>query len=174
MQFLADNGIKQKSYDVKDKHHLEKILDYLIEYSDKGHTFLLHIVSHGDSKGLYTNEFKEFIKWDKLSEYFLIINKNMNNQLIINMTSCFGINVLNCVDLLSTKNPFFGIIGYDGVLGSDIAQNFNQRFYKNMSDNPDIPKALDNAKKKIDDDNFYCCTIIDFKAKVNKILNKLS
>ncbi len=95
----------------------------------------------------------------------------MSGNLIINMTSCFGINGIKSVDVNKSDSPFFGLIGYEEKLLPARAKLINSHFYQNMIDGFDIPTSVNNVKAELNDSKIYCITSIGYKKITKRIIN---
>ncbi|MBK7867235.1 MAG: hypothetical protein IPJ75_09730 [Ignavibacteriales bacterium] len=110
--FLAVNGIEQMSSLCDDKNMFDKSLKYFEALAQNGKKFCLHIICHGNKNGIAINKsLKEMIKWEEFREKLQTINNLMEQKLIVNMTSCYGLHGIKIVDENSAINPFFGLIG---------------------------------------------------------------
>ena len=171
MQYLADNGIQQTTSICRNEKLLIATLQYLVRLAASGIKFCLHIISHGDTNGLYIKSTEQEIPWIKFRNFLKNINNAMGKTLMLNMTSCLGLHGIKIVDKNSIIHPFFGLIGYSDDLEVNRAKEINKLFYQKMVDNKPVNIAVQEIKKELTDDKLYCISAIGYKA-IKNTLNK--
>lgn len=169
--FFITKEVNQYLCHCKNKAEILNAFDVLNEFSQEDKTFCLHIVSHGNVKGFGLNSTTDFIAWSEFEQNLTKMNKNMSGNLIVNMTSCFGINGIKSVDVSKSDSPFFGLIGYKKGLKPSRAKEINCKFYQNMIDGFDIPTSVNNVKNVLNDNDIYCITSSGYKKITKRIIN---
>ncbi|MBX0335550.1 hypothetical protein K3G39_20150 [Pontibacter sp. HSC-14F20] len=138
IKFLAKEGIKQMLFNCDDKKSVNQSLSNIQKVAESGLKFCLHFVSHGNEKGIWIKNSNETISWEEFRESLYHINRLLSNTLIINMTSCFGLNAIKIVNDSNNENPFFGLIGSNRVLWTNEAYYANRQFYTKLLAGKDI------------------------------------
>jgi len=102
---------------------------------------ILHFSSHGNEEGIELTNSK-FLKWHKLRELLLPINKAFNGGLIICMSSCSGFSGCKMAMSSDTGLPFYGLIGPNSdATWSETAVAF-VTFYHLFSKGSAVPQAV--------------------------------
>lgn len=171
MQYLADKGVKQTTSICKNKNILNKTFEFLIRLASNGSKFIIHIISHGNIQGLGFKETGEFITWEEFRNHLYNINNKMSDQLMVNMTSCFGIHGIKIVNECSPSYPFFGLIGYESELNVVKAKNINVEFYKNLLLGLSIPDSIEKLKSDLSDNGLYYISTQGYK-KIRNVINQ--
>lgn len=151
------------------KRELLDAISQLTIESQKGKRFMLHFVGHGNSDCIGFKHTGELIPWSEIEEPLKNLNLATNGTVVLNMTTCKGLNVIKAVDHLKGEFPFFGIIGYSDDLYSDDAIAANRIFYLSMANGLQIQEAVEKMKKDTGDDKFHCITAQGYAAIKNKI-----
>lgn len=138
MIFLAGQGIEQLQAKCQNRNMVVDAFSYMEKIAQSGLKFCLQIVSHGTEKGLWIEETNDDIFWDELSAKFESLNSKLDNSLIVNMSTCKGLNGIRIVDENADKLPFFGLIGCNRDLYIDEAMKTNELFYTKMLEEKDI------------------------------------
>jgi len=86
----------------------------LQEYLEKANALppILHISSHGSIEGIQLTS-GEVLEWYKLRDLIMPINKALNGNLILCMSSCKGFNACRMA-MAEGDIPFLGIIAHPG------------------------------------------------------------
>jgi hypothetical protein len=166
---LTGEKFSTKIINLTNKKELLDALQNLTTEAKSGKRFMLHFVGHGNENCIGFKHTMELISWSELEEPLRILHTATDHTLILNMTTCKGLNVIKAVDHLKEELPFFGIIGYTGDLGFDLVIVANKIFYLSMADGNPIQRVIEEVKKKTSDDNFHCITAQGFAAIKNKI-----
>jgi len=166
--FLDKKGINKFRCSCNSKIAVKEAFDYLLKEADKGIKFLLQIVSHGTENGLFIEDTNDDILWCELCAQLQKLNNKMSNTLIVNMTSCRGLNGAKIVDISETNYPFFGLIGCARDLYVWEGKIVNELFYEGLIDNQKIneliPQIQQELKKQGTTDNVvYCITSEGYK-----------
>jgi hypothetical protein len=126
------------------------------ERAKEGEKFLFHFVGHGNSDGIGFKHTQELVEWKELSSDLSKINLASGNTLVLNLTSCFGLNGIKTVNPFHEDTPFFGLIGFTETLNSKIAKQANEIFYREFFKGISINEILKILKKETSNDNFHC------------------
>jgi len=167
IHFLTENGIEQLLSLCNDKNMLLQSLEYFEKLAGNGKKFCLHIICHGNSEGIGLKATNERIKWKEFREKLSIINKLMNQSLIVNMTSCFGLHGIKIVDEHSTDYPFFGLIGPSQKIGVKRADRINKLFYSKQLEGKQVQEIVKEINKEIGTEQIYCISSEGYKAIKN-------
>jgi hypothetical protein len=151
MKFLADNGIKQLQSQCNNKAMVLASLDYMKKLADTGVKFCLQIVSHGTEEGLWIEGTQEDIYWADLRTQLYELNQKLSNTLIINMTTCRGLNGVKIVDELKNAFPFFGLIGCSRDLEVGEGKMANEMFYSKLLEGKDIAVIIPEIQQEFKD-----------------------
>lgn len=164
MQLLAGKGIKSQTVRCRSRESLLVTFQYLVGCAASNVKFCLHLVSHGDDTGLWMRTTAEEVIWSELRQYFAEINKSMDDQLTVNMTSCFGLHGAKVVDENSPSLPFFGLIGYSDLLEVPRCKQINSLFYSKLIDGKPINIAVKEIRSELPDDKLYCISAAGYSA----------
>lgn len=151
------------------KQELLDAISQLTIESQAGKRYMLHFVGHGNKDCIGFKHTGELIPWSELEEPLRNLNTAADESLLLNMTTCKGLNTIKAVDHLKGELPFFGIIGYAENLGVKPGINANKIFYLSMANGLQIQEAVEKMKKDTRDDKFHCITAQGYAAIKNKI-----
>ena len=167
MNFLAKNGIKQRTAKVPNHKAIMEVLQYLVGYAASGAKFCIHFVCHGNNNGLGLKATREMVYWHELQDYLCRINSNMEGQLVVNTTSCFGLHGVKIVDEKSAILPFFGLIGYSQKIKIWKGKLINKLFYAKLLKGKPINVSVEEIKAELSDDHLFCISAAGFHAIKN-------
>ncbi|MDR0423430.1 MAG: hypothetical protein LBH46_02460 [Rickettsiales bacterium] len=157
MAFLKTKGISSHKLSCNERKAVFEALDYLIKQANNGKKFLLQIVSHGTKDGLWIEDTNEDIYWCEFREKLQKIHEKTANTLLLNMTSCRGLNGVKIVSEGESDYPFFGLIGCARNLHFWEGKIVNELFYSGLLKNKDINEIISQIqhelKKKGTEDN---------------------
>ncbi|RYE17421.1 MAG: hypothetical protein EOP45_15810 [Sphingobacteriaceae bacterium] len=138
----GDKPIKVDYYYVQDKHELLKAFDNILNGIKTGRDYpFLHIEMHGTNKHIEL-ESGENITWEEFAEQTRRINYATENNLLLVLASCYGIQMVNYVTHDNVA-AFRAIIApKESVSENEIEDGF-KRFYLVLLRNKDIVDALD-------------------------------
>lgn len=97
--------------------------------AEAGEQYCIHVIAHGNTRGLVIGP-TDFVSWRDFGTALVPINRALNGQLIVNMTSCKGIHGIKGGDLATDRDPFFGILGVNHDLEFTEALTLNERVYR--------------------------------------------
>lgn len=167
--FLTGEGFSTRIINLATKQELLDTLKDLTSEAKSGKRFMLHFVGHGNEDCIGFKHTRELIPWSELEEPLRNLHKEAEQTLILNMTTCKGLNVIKAVDHMKEELPFFGIVGYSGNLNFRVGIKANKTFYLSMANGNPIEQVIENVKKETGDDNFHCITAQGYAAIKNKI-----
>jgi hypothetical protein len=168
-KFLQKSGIRHKIATGRNRKSVLKIFEHLVEHAASGVKFCLHIVSHGSESGLWMKTTDEDVYWHELRSYLSEMNTNMEGQLIVNMTSCWGLHAAKIVDATDASLPFFGVIGYADELHIRTAKQINELFYTKWLEGKPINIIVQEIRTELFDDKLYCISEEGYR-DINEVL----
>ena len=113
---------------------------------------ILHISSHGSIEGIQLTN-KEVLRWDKLRDLIIPLNRALRGTLILCISSCEGINACRMV-FSEGEIPFHGIVAHNGLpTWSDTAIAFTS-FYHLLAKGYYIEEAVEAMKVASGDNGF--------------------
>lgn len=176
MNYLASQNIEQLQTKCQNRKMVENAFYYMKNLAQSGLRFCLQIVSHGTENGLWIGETSDNILWDELKDNFESLNHKMNNTLIINMSTCKGLNGIKIVDEHSNHYPFFGLIGCKRDLNIDEAKESNELIYSKLLEGKDVSNIITEVQthfqQKISEDLIYGISSKGYKAIKHKLGKK--
>ena len=152
MDYLASQGIKQLQAKCQNRDMVNDAFNYMNKLADSGLRFCLQIVSHGTENGLWLGDTNEDILWSELKDKFESLNSKLDDSLIVNMSTCKGLNGIKIVDVHSDKFPFFGLIGCNRDLFIDEAKKTNELIYTKLLEGKDISKIIKEVQEEFNKD----------------------
>jgi hypothetical protein len=164
---LQDNGYNSTPYYLENKEDLFYCLNNLEKEAKNGKRYCLHIVAHGNSDGIGFKHTKEFVSWSELGNHFVNLNEACENTLVLNMTTCHGINGIKTNNPLDNNASFFGIIGYDKNLNQLKSIEANTLFYLGIIEGKKINDILTQMRSHFNDESFHCMTSQGYIALLN-------
>ena len=147
MNFLASKGITQNRAKCENKAMVIEAFKSMNKLAETGQKFCLQIVSHGSDKGLWIKETNEFVCWDELRDNLYKLNHKLCNTLIINMTTCKGLNGIKIVNENTNDYPFFGLIGCYRDLYINEGKTVNDLFYNKLIEGKDISIIISEIQR---------------------------
>jgi hypothetical protein len=140
------------------RNDFENTLNFLIKLAKSGQRFMIHFVAHGNADGIGFKETGDFISWLDLEPYLVLLNKECENTLVLNMTTCFGLHGIKTVNPFSSDKPFYGLIGYTSKLKIAKAKQANMDFYTCVFKGLQFNEALKEVQLNTSDLDFLCIT----------------
>lgn len=141
-----DNISEYNSIDSKED--LLKFLNDISEQTSKEEIFpLIHIEAHGlDSKKGLVLRNEEIVYWKDLTKAFEQINRNCCNNLMLCISACSSIYVLEEIILsfyeFGTTTPFFTFVGTEDVISIDDLTKSFPEFYKKFAESKSIMDSV--------------------------------
>lgn len=136
-----------KYYKARTVDEFKTVLQELIDTTQQGTLFTLHIVAHGYEDGLALEIQTNEIKWAELFTYTRQLNEIMANNLLLVLPSCVGGGILSCMQP-EQHAPYRAIIANTReVFMKDAINGFHAYYskYYNILDFAEGLKALNNA-----------------------------
>lgn len=170
--YLASNGIEQMLSLCDDRDMFYNTMEYFKTLAKAGKKFCLHIICHGDQNGIGINKSSdEMIIWEGFTKILAEINTFMEDKLIINMTSCYGLHGIKIVDENSAENPFFGLIGPSKKINVKKAIEINEFYYSKQLKGKQIQKIIEEINEEYGKPIIYCISADGYK-KIKNGLKK--
>ena len=133
---------------VDTKYEFQEVLQALIDKTEEGTLFTMHIVSHGNMDGIGTS-IDDMIRWGELFCYTRQFNVIMGNNLLLVLSSCVGGGILSHIEP-EERAPYRAIIGNTReVKMMDVQKGF-VAFYADYYNLLDFPKAIKSMNGEID------------------------
>ncbi len=130
--------------------------------AEAGRYYCLHMVAHGNEDGIRIGS-ADFLGWREFGNALVPINRAMSGQLIVNMTTCFGIYALKSVDFGPEKDPFFGVIGVKHKLLVPDAVPLNGRIYRLWFGGMPINEIVHDVNRWKGGEFLYCGSAEGFR-----------
>ncbi|MEP0711203.1 hypothetical protein [Algoriphagus sp.] len=153
---------------LNNRNDLESIMNTLIQLAKSGKRFMIHFVAHGNVDGIGFKETAEFISWVDLEPLLISLNKECQNTVVLNMTTCFGLHGIKTVNPFSSDKPFFGLIGYTEKLKIVKGKQANSHFYTSVFNGLQFNEALKALQLQTNDLRFHCITSEGYSFLKNK------
>lgn len=135
-------------YSASNKSDFLAVLQGLINTTEKGTIFTLHIVTHGCEDGLGLDP-SNFVNWRELFFYTRKLNIKMHNTLLLVLSSCVGGGILSYIEP-EKRAPYMAFIANTrSVLIKDARNGFSQ-FYRDFYTPLDFSNALVRLNRAID------------------------
>src|ERR1051325_3815323 len=125
-------------------------LTAVAEAAEQGQHVGLHFVIHGNQRGIGFNPNKQLVTWSELSPFLQRINKAMSGQLVVNMSSCYGLHGIKAT--FGNPYPFFGLIGSKRAVWPNEAKRINELFYKRQIEGADFNDIVDEVNTSFGED----------------------
>ncbi|WP_344766085.1 hypothetical protein [Pedobacter ginsengiterrae] len=141
------NGFQANFFKLENKAAFHSCLSEIIEKVNYGlERPYLHFEVHGCKEGLVFNS-GEILTWAELYQYFVLINKPLQNQLFVSLATCFGAYIINAIEP-TKKSPFYAFVGPTReVSNSAVEVGFYEYFdvLLNTNDFNEAIEALNSA-----------------------------
>jgi len=156
IKLLGDNGIEQELQLCRNKRGLSSGLRRIVNYTKSGKKCLIHFVAHGNRSCIGWKHTGETLKWGELPGTLATINGAQGGVLVLNFTSCIGINGIKIRDYCRKGVPFFGVIGPLRKIGFPEALRINDLFYKKWFTEPEIPYCVLHVNQEMKETVLWC------------------
>lgn len=130
------------------KQNFETVLQHLIDTTQEGTIFTLHILSHGNEDGIGTSP-SDFMCWKELFSFTRQLNVIMHNTFLIVLSSCVGGGILSYIEP-KDRAPYMAIIGNTREVMIKDAQKGFPLFYQDYFSPKDFAKGLERLNNSID------------------------
>lgn len=133
--------------ELKDKSDLINILSRISELTERKVLYpFLHFEMHGFEEGV-TLKNGERILFTDLSPLISSINKNINNNLCVSMSTCYGGNIQHIIEI-QKPSPFRFLIGpNDEIKAIDLIEIYNN-FFNELLLSFNVEKAINIILKQ--------------------------
>lgn len=137
-----------KYYKVSCKSEFIAVLEELVNTTEEGTIFTLHIVAHGNENVIGVNS-SDNMSWRELFQYTRKLNIIMGNNLLLVLSSCVGGGILSHIEP-EDRAPYRAVIANTRkVMMSDAHKGF-EAFYKDYFSILDFPDSLKALNETID------------------------
>lgn len=155
---LSGAGFQSALFKCGNVAGVKQALSGIRHWAEASIYYCVHVVAHGtsDKKGIAIGA-TDVLEWRDFGRSLVPINRAMGGQLIVNMTTCFGIHALKSVDLGDGDDPFFGVIAVRDELGvPDEALQLNDQIYQLWFNGMPINKIVHAINGKMGREFLYC------------------
>lgn len=130
------------------------------EWAREGTKYFLQFVGHGYEDGI--NVGGEVVAWKELAKYLEEVNSLSKNTLLLNMSTCKGINAVKAT--ASDGNyPFFGVIGATKNLLVTHAIQINEKLYKKMMMKKPLQKIIPEINTELNEEVLFIISTEGFR-----------
>ncbi len=130
----------------------------------EGTKYFLQFVGHGCEHGIEVGS--EIVIWEDLAEYLEEVNTLSNNTLLLNMSTCRGLNAVRTT-ASDGKYPFFGVIGATENLAVKHAIQINEKLYKKMMEGKSLQNIIPEINTELNKEVLFI-----FSTEGFRMLNK--
>lgn len=125
-----------------------------------GTKYFLQFVGHGCEDGIQVGS--EIVAWQFLTEHLVEVNVLSNNTLLLNMSTCKGINAVK-ITASDGDYPFFGVIGATENLFVDDAIQINERLYKKMMEGKSLQNIIPEINNELNKEVLFIFSAEGFR-----------
>lgn len=164
-QILYSSILKYKTFEENELSTIYKVIDSksdfyseiekLVELIVKENFFpIIQIDTHGSELGIVCRS-GEIISWSELFSKTRELNVLLQNRLLIILSMCFGLNVLEFIEV-TDRSPFGAIIGITTEIEENNLLAALEAFYENFLFTFSIPESVSLMNNQlIDKENFF-------------------
>ncbi|MBL0865103.1 hypothetical protein G5647_01620 [Pectobacterium carotovorum] len=134
------------------------------DWTKEGTKYFLQFVGHGCEYGIEVGS--EIVAWKDLAEHLEEVNALSNNTLLLNMSTCKGINAVKAT-ASDGEYPFFGVIGATENLLVEHAIQINEKLYKKMMEGKSLQNIIPEINTELNKEVLFI-----FSAEGFRMLNK--
>lgn len=138
-----------KEYKVHTVDEFRAVMQELVDTTNQGTLFTLHVVSHGYENGIGLEIGTNEMQWKELFSFTRNLNITMGNNLLLVLSSCVGGGILSCLEP-EERAPYRAIIANTREVFMTDANNGFKAFYSVYNNILDFPKGLEALNKSID------------------------
>jgi hypothetical protein len=135
--------------------------------SRKGRKFLIQFIRHGETTGLCMPD-DTIVSWKLVSKFLGRIDKDTIAHSVLNMTCCWGINVIKLADHLTLDTCFFGVLGPAIEITFPQGYKINTKIYKKMFTGMPINQILREVNQEFGRDILFGITAEGYKTLKNQ------
>jgi hypothetical protein len=162
--FFHENSLPVAKAYPNNRDELLNAFAFLQKWVAEGTTYFLQFVGHGNEDGIQVGY--EIVTWSELSQYFVNVNILSDNSLLLNMSTCKGINAVRSTNPKGSY-PFFGVIGASKNLLVDHAIAINEKLYKKMIDGMPLQKIIPKINEELNEEVLFIMSTEGYR-KINK------
>ena len=173
-EYLKNNKVSSFKYKPKNLQGFRDIFSDLKNGELKGKAFLLHFVGHGSKDGIHILNFSEenLVSWKELAGLICQFPEKVQQQLLLNLSCCFGLNVIKVLNYLNDETGFFGALGSNREITPQEAKKLNTKFYKKMLNGQTVNRIIDNINQEFGEDLFYGITSFGYRTIMSAVGNQ--
>ncbi|EPY7208075.1 hypothetical protein ACXEIO_005096 [Klebsiella quasipneumoniae] len=146
------------------KEELIFSLNQMRDWTKEGTKYFLQFVGHGCEYGIKVGS--EFVTWKDLAGHLEEVNALSNNTLLLNMSTCKGINAVKATEAV-VNYPFFGVIGATKNLLVKHAIQINEKLYKKMMKGKSLQNIIPEINTELNEEVLFV-----FSTEGFRMLNK--
>ena len=140
-------GFLTEFLEIDSKQAFVSRLDHIFAECLEGVRPIIHIDMHGSKTlGLRIEPTGDFLAWEELANKCRQINLVCHNNLMLILTSCFGLNSIRNVTILK-PTPYYALIGAEKNPPGGYIDNQFPGFYETLLTELDIDKALEHISE---------------------------
>ncbi|HAS6299919.1 TPA: hypothetical protein I7229_22010 [Vibrio vulnificus] len=143
---LTQESLPTRLTEVGTKSEFIAELGQLLTLAESGKKFLIHIVAHGDEKGIAAGN--DDVDWPDMVSGLQAINKATGNSLILNMSTCKGLYGARTVPC-EGEYPFFGLIGAKTDLAVSDALKANEIMYRKWLNDVPVQEMVPETNSEL-------------------------
>lgn len=147
----------------------ERLLDAFEEYQLPP---ILHLSMHGDKNGIVLSD-NTVLAWDGLRELLTPLNNEMEGELLICMSSCFGSSGSRMAMHEDTAQPFWALVGNKHSVSWEDAAVAYVTFYHLLFKGIPVEECVDRMKLASNDNNFGVWSGHEIKADWTERMKKM-
>ncbi|RFT10281.1 hypothetical protein DYB39_12440 [Providencia rettgeri] len=130
------------------------------DWAKAGTKYFLQFVGHGCRDGIEVGS--EIVAWKDLAEHLEEVNTLSNNTLLLNMSTCKGINAVK-VTASDGGYPFFGVIGATENLLVTHAIQINEKLYKKMMEGKSLQNIIPEINTELNKEVLFIISAEGFR-----------
>ncbi|HFE8679957.1 TPA: hypothetical protein ACGAPQ_000103 [Citrobacter farmeri] len=136
----------------------------MLDWTKEGKKYFLQFVGHGCEDGIEVGG--EIVAWKDLAEHLEEVNALSKNTLLLNMSTCKGINAVKAT-ASDGDYPFFDVIGATENLLVKHAIQINENIYKKMMEEKLFQNIMPEINTELNKEVLFL-----FSAEGFRILNE--
>ncbi|EKN6363154.1 TPA: hypothetical protein ACPZUA_002337 [Yersinia enterocolitica] len=163
-QTLANESLPVAEAFPNNREELILSFNKMLDWTKEGKKYFLQFVGHGCEDGIEVGG--EIVAWKDLAEHLEEVNALSKNTLLLNMSTCKGINAVKAT-ASDGDYPFFGVIGATENLLVKHAIQINEKIYKKMMEEKSLQNIIPEINTELNKEVLFL-----FSAEGFRILNK--
>lgn len=135
-------------HEVKSKAHVLNILRDIETRVGGDFRPIIHFETHGNPElGLYINDSDEFISWSEIIIHLREINIKTNNNLVVVLSSCHGLNAIKPIEIFE-PSPFLILIAPEKEVKAGFIDDQIRAFYTTLFSSNSFLSAMKTINEK--------------------------